>query len=84
MCIKYMSLTNFDLHRLCKKMDFPIVGVFSKDELDPIPHQTLGHILFVLKLFAMKIETITKERKIKRKYAKQSILIVLKFTCRLK
>ena len=39
MCIKYMSLTNFDLHRLCKRMDLPIVGVFSKDELEPIPHQ---------------------------------------------
>ena len=23
MCIEYMSLTNFDLHRLCKKMDLP-------------------------------------------------------------
>ena len=33
-----MSLTNFDLHRLCKRMDLPIVGVFSKDELEPIPH----------------------------------------------
>ena len=39
MCIKYMSLTNFDLNRLCKRMDLPIVGVFSKDELEPIPHQ---------------------------------------------
>jgi len=39
MCIKYISLTNFDLHRLCKRMDLPIVGVFSKDELEPIPHQ---------------------------------------------
>ena len=34
-----MSLTNFDLHRLCKRMDLPIVGVFSKDELEPIPQQ---------------------------------------------
>ena len=34
-----MSFTNFDLHRLCKKMDLPIVGVFSKDELEPIPQQ---------------------------------------------
>ena len=34
-----MSLTNFDLHRLCKRMNLPIVGVFSKDELEPIPHQ---------------------------------------------
>ena len=34
-----MSLNNFDLHRLCKRMDLPIVGVFSKDELEPIPHQ---------------------------------------------
>ena len=35
----HMSLTNFDLHRLCKQMDLPIVGVFSKDELEPIPQQ---------------------------------------------
>jgi len=34
-----MSLTNFDLHRLCKRMDLPIVGVFSKDELEPVTHQ---------------------------------------------
>ena len=34
-----MSLTNFDLHRLCKKMDLPIVGVFSKDELKGVPQQ---------------------------------------------
>ena len=34
-----MSLTNFDLHQLCKKMDLPIVGVFSKDKLEPILQQ---------------------------------------------
>jgi hypothetical protein len=34
-----MSLTNFDLHRLCKKMDLPIIGVFSKDELKGVPQQ---------------------------------------------
>jgi len=39
MCINYMSLTNFDLHRRCKRMDLHIVGVFSKDELEPIPEQ---------------------------------------------
>ena len=34
------NLTNFDLHRLCKRMDLPKnVGLFSKDELEPIPHQ---------------------------------------------
>ena len=76
MCIKYMSLTNFDLHRLCKRMDLPIVGVFSKDELDPIPQQIgtyyinmsdaheAGTHLFVLKSYAMKIETITKVKNI--------------------
>jgi hypothetical protein len=64
MCIKYMSLTNFDLHRLCKRMDLPFV--------------------FVLKSFVMKTETITKVRKIKRKYVKQSTLIVLELTCQLK
>lgn len=26
-------LTNFDIERLCDKLDLPIVGVFSKDEL---------------------------------------------------
>ena len=34
-----MSLTDFDLHRLCKRMDLTIVGSFSKDELEPIPQQ---------------------------------------------
>ena len=26
-------LTNFDIERICKKLDLPIIGVFSKDEL---------------------------------------------------
>ena len=86
-----MSLTNFDLHRLCKRMDLPIVGVFSKDELEPIPHQIGTYlltkqelILFVLKLFVMKIETTIKVRKTKRKYVKQYTLIVSGLTCLLK
>ena len=26
-------LTNFDIERICKKLDLDLVGVFSKDEL---------------------------------------------------
>jgi len=32
-------LTNFDIERICKKLDLPIVGVFSKNELYNIPRK---------------------------------------------
>ena len=91
-----MSLTNFDLHRLCKRMDLPIVCVFSKDELEPIPQQIgtyyinmsdaheAGTHFVCFKSFVMKIETITKVKKKKIKYVKKYILIVLELTCLLK
>jgi len=96
MCIKYMSSTNFDLHRLCKRMDLPIVGVFSKNELEPIPQQIGTYYInmsdakepgthFVcLKIVCDEDRDNFKGKKIKRKYVKQSILIVLELTCLLK
>jgi len=96
MCIKYMSLTNFDLHRLCKRMDLPIVGVFSKDELEPIPHQIgtyyinmsdaheAGTHFVCFKIVCDEDRDNYKGKKIKIKYVKQYILIVLELTCRLK
>jgi len=32
-------LTNFDIERICKKLDLPIVGVYSKNELYNIPRR---------------------------------------------
>jgi hypothetical protein len=32
-------LTNFDIERICKKLELPIVGVFSKNELYNIPRK---------------------------------------------
>jgi hypothetical protein len=32
-------LTNFDIERICKKLDLPIVGVFSKNELYNVPRR---------------------------------------------
>ena len=33
-------LTNIDIERICKKLDLPIVGVYSKNELYNIPRKT--------------------------------------------
>lgn len=32
-------LTNFDIERLCKKLDLPLIGVFSKDELSGVERE---------------------------------------------
>ena len=32
-------LTNFDIERICKKLDLPIIGVFSKNQLLNIKRQ---------------------------------------------
>ena len=91
-----MSSTNFDLYRLYKRMDLPIVGVFSKNELEPIPQQIGTYYInmsdakepgthFVcLKIVCDEDRDNFKGKKIKRKYVKQSILIVLELTCLLK
>jgi hypothetical protein len=34
-------LSNFDIERICRKLDLPIVGVFSKDELQ-YQHKRIG------------------------------------------
>jgi hypothetical protein len=38
-------LTNFDIERLCEKLDLDIVGVFSKNELRNIPRQLGGYYI---------------------------------------
>ena len=32
-------LSNFDIERLCEKLDLPIIGVFQKDKLVDVPRQ---------------------------------------------
>ena len=94
--MKYMSLTNFDLHRLCKRMDLPIVGVFSKDELEPIPQQIgtyyinmsdaheAGTHFVCFKIVCDEDRENFKGKKIRIKYVLLFILIVLGLTCLLK
>ena len=89
-----MSLTNFDLHRLCKRMDLPIVGVFSKDELEPIPQQIGTYYINMsdaheagTHFVCFKIvcdEDGDNYKGKKKKYVKQYTLIVLELTCQLK
>ena len=91
-----MSLTNFDLHRLCKRMDLPIVGVFSKDELEPIPQQIgtyyinmndaqeAGTHFVSFKIVCDQDRVNYKGKKNKDKYVKQYILTVLELTCQSK
>jgi len=91
-----MSLTNFDLHRLCKRMDLPIVGVFSKDELEPIPQQIgtyyinmsdadeAGTHFVCFKIVCDEDRDNYKGKKINIKYVKQFTLIVSGLTCQFK
>jgi len=91
-----MSLTNFGLHRLCKRMDLPIVSVFSKDELKPIPHQKgtyyinmsdaheAGTHFVSFKIVCDEDRYNYKGKNKKRKYVNQFTLIVLGLIYQLK